>query len=126
MTYIQILTLIKNNMHNGEVIELAVRRDNISISELSRKLKVSRKSIYNWFKKENLSIEIINKIGDILNHDFMKELPEKYDQLNIELNKLKNEKESNANLDPNLAHYWKTKYINLLENYTNLLIKSRS
>lgn len=112
-------------MHNGEIIELAVRRDKISISELSRKLKVSRKSIYNWFKKENLSLEVINKIGDILNHDFMKDLPEKYDELNVELKKLKHD-ETNEEFDPNLALYWKTKYINLLENYTNLLIKNRS
>jgi predicted transcriptional regulator len=113
-------------MHDGEIIELAVRRDKISISELSRKLKVSRKSIYNWFKKENLSLEVINKIGDVLNHDFMKDLPEKYDELNIELRKLKNESMPNLGYDPNLALYWKTKYINLLEDYTNLLIKNRS
>ena len=113
-------------MHNGEIIELAVRRDKISISELSRKLKVSRKSIYNWFKKENLSLEVINKIGDILNHDFMKDLPEKYDELNVELKKLKHDNEINEEFDPSLVLYWKTKYINLLENYTNLLIKNRS
>ncbi len=110
-------------MHNGEVIELVVRRDKISISELSRKLKVSRKSIYNWFKKENLSLEIINKIGDALGHDFMKELPEKYDQLNVELNKHKDENDLGESFNHNLTQYWKTKYINLLENYTNLLIK---
>jgi len=113
-------------MHDGEIIELAVRRDKISISELSRKLKVSRKSIYNWFKKENLSLEVINKIGDVLNHDFMKDLPGKYDELNIELGKMKNENTSNIEYDPNLALYWKTKYINLLEDYTNLLIRNRS
>ena len=111
-------------MHNGEIIELAGRRDKISISELSRKLKVSRKSIYNWFKKENLSLELINKIGDVLNHDFMKELPEKYEDLNVELSKLKHGNDLNENFNPNLAHYWKTKYINLLENYTNLLVDS--
>ena len=113
-------------MHDGEIIELAVRRDKISISELSRKLKVSRKSIYNWFRKKNLSLEVITKIGDVLNHDFMKELPEKYDELNVELRKLKNENMAKLDNDPNLSHYWKTKYINLLEDYTNLLLKNRS
>jgi len=113
-------------MHNGEIIELVIRRDKISISELSRKLKVSRKSIYNWFKKEHLSIEVINRIGEVLNHDFTKELPEKYEELNLELNKLKQESESFDGFDENLTHYWKTKYINLLESYTSLLIKKRS
>lgn len=113
-------------MHNGEIIELVVRRDKISISELSRKLKVSRKSIYNWFKKENLSIEIINKIGDILNHDFIHELPDKYQELNMELKVVKKENELDLDFNKNLENYWKSKYINLLENYTSLLIKNRS
>ncbi|WP_432714760.1 helix-turn-helix domain-containing protein [Pedobacter sp.] len=113
-------------MHNGEIIELAIRRHKISISELSRKLKVSRKSIYNWFKKENLSLDVINKIGDVLDHDFIKDLPEKFDELTSELKKLKRENHVREEYDPNLAQYWKNKYINLLENYTNLLIKNRA
>lgn len=112
-------------MHNGEIIELIVRRNKISISELSRKLNVSRKSIYNWFKKENLSIEVINKIGEILNHNFVNELPEKYEELHKEFKKLKLDKTAQPNPEADLALYWKTKYINLLENYTNLLIKER-
>ncbi|MBG6233925.1 transcriptional regulator with XRE-family HTH domain [Pedobacter sp. CAN_A7] len=113
-------------MHNGEIIELVVRRDKISISELSRKLKVSRKSIYNWFKKENLSLDVINRIGEVLNHDFTTELPEKYEELNVELKKLRQDSDTIDGFDPNVAHYWKTKYINLLESYTGLLIKNRS
>jgi transcriptional regulator with XRE-family HTH domain len=113
-------------MHNGEIIELVIRRDKISISELSRKLKVSRKSIYNWFKKENLSIEIINRIGEVLNHDFTNELPEKYEELNVELKKLKQDSDVIDGHDENLTHYWKKKYINLLESYTSLLIRNRS
>ena len=111
-------------MHNGEIIELIVRRNKVSISELSRRLKVSRKSIYNWFKKENLSIEVINKIGDILGHDFVQEFPEKFEILNMELKRLKKDA-PHVSPDSELALYWKTKYINLLENYTNLLIKDR-
>jgi predicted transcriptional regulator len=113
-------------MHNGEIIELVVRRDKISISELSRKLKVSRKSIYNWFKKENLSLEVINRIGEVLNHDFTAELPEKYEELNVELKNLKQDNDTMDGFDVNVANYWKTKYINLLESYTSLLLKNRS
>ena len=113
-------------MHNGEIIELVVRRDKVSISELSRKLKVSRKSIYNWFKKENLSLEVINRIGEVLNHDFTMELPEKYQDLDVELKHLKQDSDAIDGYDVNVAHYWKTKYINLLESYTGLLLKNRS
>lgn len=110
-------------MHNGEIVELIVRRNKISISELSRKLDVSRKSIYNWFKKEDLSIEVINRIGEILNHNFVNELPEKYEELHKQLKKLKSDKSTSP--DPDLALYWKNKYINLLESYTNVLMKER-
>lgn len=112
-------------MHNGEIVELIVRKNKMSISELSRKLKVSRKSVYNWFRKEDLSIEVINRVGQILNHSFVNELPEKYEAYQKQSRKAKSLRHEIENTDDDLAFYWKNKYINLLETYTNLLIKGR-
>ncbi len=117
--------LIINDMHNGETVELVVRRDNISISELSRRLNVSRRSVYNWFAQENLSFEIICRIGEILNHDFSKEFPTLFNdsddriiQHNFRDASYKDESTLNS------SQYWRDKYINLLEKHNDFLSRS--
>nr|WP_199079272.1 helix-turn-helix domain-containing protein [Pedobacter sp. ASV19] len=112
-------------MHNGEIIELIIRRDRMNISELSRKLNVSRKSIYNWFKQEHLSIEIITKLGNLLHHDFVYDFPEKYEELHHHLTNAKEAAEHVNGTDVNSAEYWRNKYIKLLEIYTGMLIKKQ-
>ena len=64
------------SLHSGEIVELAVRRKGICISELSRRMHVNRRSIYNWFQQKNLPPPNIRKIGLVIRHDFSKEFPE--------------------------------------------------
>jgi len=112
-------------MHNGETVELVVRRDNISISELSRRLNVSRRSIYNWFSQENLSFEIICKIGDVLNHDFSSDFPEmSRTEKHVHLKYFKESYSSNEFAEESVQ-YWKDKYINLLEKHNDYLRRSK-
>lgn len=98
--------------HNGEIVEKIVRRSGMSLSEVARKAKVNRRSIYNWFQQPRLNVEIIKKIGCILNHDFSSEFPE--------YSLLKRSHEYDAKPEPDLS-YWKNKYIDLLEKYNKLL-----
>ncbi|WP_242691555.1 HTH domain-containing protein [Desertivirga arenae] len=108
-------------MHYGETVELVVRRDNISISELSRRLNVSRRSIYNWFSQENLNFEIICKIGDVLSHDFSVEFPELFTK-HHRLGQVKYFNDSRmSDFAEDSVQYWKDKYINLLEKHNDYL-----
>ena len=109
-------------MHNGETVELVVRRDNISITELSRRLNVSRRSIYNWFTQENLSAEIICKIGEALSHDFSVEFPDLFNELNNRNNlySFRSRLLRDDGLE-NSVQYWRDKYINLLEKHNDYL-----
>ena len=101
--------------HSGLIVEKAVRRSGISITELARRLKVDRKSIYNWFHQENLNLEIIARIGYCMNYDFSKDFPDcSFDEL------LDIYREPIPVSIENLS-YWKTKYVDLLEKYNNLL-----
>ena len=102
-------------MHNGETVELVVRRDNISITELSRRLNVSRRSIYNWFTQENLSAEIICKIGEALSHDFSVEFPDRNNLYSFRSRLLRDDGLENS------VQYWRDKYINLLEKHNDYL-----
>lgn len=106
-------------MNNGEIVEHVIRRNNISISELSRRLRVSRRSIYNWFTQKNLSYDIILQIGEVLDYDFSSDFPDKLNgrksnssqvyQGDFQMNDLQNS-----------ANYWRNKYINLLEKYNEV------
>jgi predicted transcriptional regulator len=107
-------------MQNGEIVELVIRRNHISISELSRKLKVSRRSIYNWFTQESLSREIIYKIGEVLNHDFSAEFPDMFDRATVLSNQRRITEADSEELES--VNYWRNKYINLLEKHNDFLI----
>ena len=113
------------NLNAGQVIEHVVREDHVGISELSRKLHVSRRTIYNWFNQKTLSYEIIYKIGKAIKHDFSKEFPENF---MIDMQESRLNKDSLIDGDDNTdgayadsVNYWMNKYILLLEKYNELL-----
>ncbi|MNK09448.1 hypothetical protein D3C87_274090 [compost metagenome] len=111
------------DLNVGKVIERAVRRDHMGISALSRKLHVSRRTIYNWFDQESLSFEIICKIGNAIKYDFSKEFPDDFarvdDEITSNVNHFKNGDDNTA--DSFSVNYWMNKYIKLLEKYNELL-----
>ncbi len=107
-------------MNKGEIVELVIRRNNLSISELSRRLHVSRRSIYNWFEQSDLSLDVICKIGEVLNHDFSLDFPDLFN-----MNKLKFLDNLNQDfqeeINQNSVNYWRNKYISLLEKHNEIL-----
>lgn len=106
--------------NKGDVIERVVRKK-IGISELSRKLQVSRTAIYNWFESGQINLDTICKIGEAIDHDFTKEFPEEFanaqhSAANSGTTPAENKDEANS------VDYWINKYINLLEQYNDLLL----
>src|SRR4051812_28015958 len=101
-------------LHAGEIVELAVRRKGVSISELSRRMHVNRRSIYNWFEQKTLKIETICEIGYIIGYDFSQDFPEDFSQQGFAImeNILEESKKNNFD-SSNSVHFWMTKYITL-------------
>jgi hypothetical protein len=106
-------------MNNGEIVEHVIRRNNISISELSRRLRVSRRSIYNWFTQKNLSFDIILQIGEVLDYDFSSDFPDKLNGRKPNPTQVY-QGDFQTNDFQNSANYWRNKYINLLEKYNEV------
>ncbi len=111
-------------LNAGEIVEHAVRRQNVNISELSRRMKVNRRTLYNWFQQKSLNADVICGIGEVINYDFSKDFNE---ELEINKNKLKTKERL---LSPKFikeyggqesVYYWMEKYISLLEDYKKLL-----
>ncbi|WP_449436902.1 hypothetical protein [Pedobacter steynii] len=43
----------------GEILERAVLRQEISISELSKRMNVSKRTLYNWFGQRTLDKRVL-------------------------------------------------------------------
>lgn len=110
----------------GKILERAVRRQEISISELCRKLNISRRTLYNWFERQTLNPVIVSNVGRVIGHDFAKELG---DDFNRDNHQAFNGYLKYPQLSENYVstqeeeHYWMQKYIQLLEDYNQLLQK---
>jgi len=110
--------------HNaGEIVELAVRRQNVNISELSRRLHVNRRTLYNWFRQKKLHTDVIFEIGKVINYDFSHDFEGELSGFGFQedLTVLKNDIQSDH---PGSVYYWMEKYIALLEDYKKLVRKS--
>ena len=119
----KLIISMTTQVKHGEVLERIVRRDSMGISELSRKLNVSRRTIYNWFNKERLSYEVIWQVGDLLGQDLSPCFPDIFQHGNLDsqdsqaLNR-------QSNKEPDSVYFWMNKYIQLLEKYNDLLSSS--
>jgi hypothetical protein len=108
--------------HHGQVVEKVIRRDGHSISDISRLMKVNRRSVYNWFNQPNLRPEIIYRIGCIIKYDFSVELPHifKSEDFIFETEKPRLSETFQVQIAAKDDVYWKKKYAELLKSY-NLL-----
>lgn len=111
----------KSSKNMGVTLEKVIRRNRMSISELSRNLDVSRRTIYNWFESETLSFEILNKIGFVIGHDFSGEFPEEFANRNNAIKDHIRDAVATADTPANPVYYWMDRYIKLLEKYTEVL-----
>lgn len=110
-------------LNNGQVLERVVRRDRMGISELSRKLNVSRRTIYNWFDQKTLNYEIICKVGTVIGYDFSIDLPEVFAGIGVNYqNQLGMQSLEYKKASAISVYFWMNKYISLLEKYNEILI----
>lgn len=107
-------------LNYGSILEKAVRKDCMGISEIARKLQVSRRTLYNWFESENIDLKIFYKVGLITGYDFSTEIPgfeEGKKRFAFNLPKELSALDDNANT----VFYWMERYIQLLEKYNSIL-----
>lgn len=117
----------QHNFHYGHAVEKVIRRNSIGISEIARRMGVSRKSIYNWFESEKITVEIIKRIGCVIDHDFSKEFPDDM-KFYTEWNQTNMQDRHNFGEEKNIdsVYYWMDRYIKLLENFNAILGRENS
>jgi transcriptional regulator with XRE-family HTH domain len=100
-----------SDIHMGELLEKAVRRKGLNLTELASALNITRRTLYNWFKQELIDKATMERISDIIQFEF---------------NSTSSTPMVTQNLMPNQViikdeSYWQDKYIDLLERYSKLL-----
>jgi len=113
-------------IHRGEIVEEAIKESGISKTLIAKRLNIARNTLNNRLDEMNLDWEFIIEVGRVIREDIIntrfsdktastvKQAREKYittnEDDNTELEKCRDE------LDK-----YKTRYINLLEDYNRLL-----
>jgi transcriptional regulator with XRE-family HTH domain len=117
-----VVSSLSCDINCGQIVEKVVKLDRMSISEISRKLNVSRRTLYNWFETKNLSADIIEKIGLVIGHDFSEEFPDMFEEnKNLRESDFNNTNQQTKENISDPIYYWMDKYIKLLERFNEVL-----
>ena len=57
-------------LHQGEILQEAIKNSGISITRIVEELGITRPTIYRKFKDETLDAKFVNNVGQIIGHDF--------------------------------------------------------
>lgn len=72
-SYIYILPhslLSLHMLHQGEILQEAIKNSGISITRIVDELGITRPTIYRKFKDETLDYNFVKRVGEIIAHDF--------------------------------------------------------
>jgi predicted DNA-binding transcriptional regulator AlpA len=104
--------------HDGETLEKEVRDSKLTITEVTRRLKVNRKTIYNWYTKDELPSSIALKVGEVIEVDLVKKYPLQFsDDKPYHVGA----KKKTNTVNESDVIYWKDKYYAELEKNNQLL-----
>ncbi len=64
---------MKTPTNRGGALEAAVRKKGYPVSHLAERLGVSRSTLYQYFKKEDLDIETVDRAAKVIGWDYVRE-----------------------------------------------------
>lgn len=114
--FFNLLKTKEKNIHRGEILEEAVRRSPLKITQLVKRMGISRSSYYNHIADPHLPFETLEQYGKVLQYDFTQDFPS--------MARYAFEEEVAPYGEPSTLEeavqqrdYWKNKYLVLLEEY---------
>ncbi len=100
-----------DNTHRGKVIQDAVKKSGYKIIEITKKLGISRNTLYYKFSNAKVDYDFIIRLGHVINHDFSISFPE--------INFNRNPKATKT-IEAKKVYEQKLKLSNLEKKYDNL------
>lgn len=65
-----------DKLNRGEIVEKRVKEFGISNTKLAERMGYTRQAITDWFKKEDLAFDTIQRVGQVIRYDFSQDIPE--------------------------------------------------
>ena len=116
-------TLLKTkgkHIHRGEVLQAAVKKNKLKVTQVAKKVGISRGTFYNHIIDPHLPFDILERYGKALGYDFTADIPE--------MTKYTLEEPAEIYGQPSTIEeailqrdYWKDKYIALLEKHQRMI-----
>jgi hypothetical protein len=75
VNFFTFLTTKKRNIHRGELLASVVVANNVNVTQLCKRMGISRGTYYNHISKPDLSIELLEDYGKLIRYDFTQDLP---------------------------------------------------
>lgn len=120
-------TLLKTkgrHTHRGTLLENAVKESSINITQMVKRMGISRSSYYYHTKDPDLSYETLAEYGKVIKHDFSQDLPEmkKYvlEESEVPYGTPKNIEEALEQRD-----YWRERYYKKAEEFNKLVLEMK-
>lgn len=102
---------MKQEVFVGKIVEKALKNSGVTLAALSKKMGVTRPTIYKLFEKKVVRPDTLAKIGSIINYDFSSYIDAQLLSKTVKMPKT----------EPEEVLYWRNKYIELLEEYNKVL-----
>lgn len=114
-------------INRGQILEKVLRKwcdeNGAPMTFVAKRAGYDRSTIYRHFKEKELDYGIIRQYGRVIRHDFSKEFPEMRES---EYNNILPDAPYSAITNEeaiNQIEYWRNKYIALLEQYNEIIVK---
>ena len=101
-------------IHQGEHIRRVINESGVSITSLCKKIKKSRRWIYDIMQQPQVSVDVLIQLGDALHYNCIADFPQ-YVKFKHQLSS------SHHRLEEEDVNYWREKFYTVLEQYSNLL-----
>jgi hypothetical protein len=107
--------------HRGEIVNEKVQKSGMKLKTITEGMDISRPTWYSWMDDPNLGYDKILAIGKIINYDFSQDFPDLAPQA---IAKEPDADYKKTTLPECLRERdeWKDIYINLLEQYNQVLM----
>jgi len=106
------------------LLKAAVEDSPISVTELTRRMGISRGTYYNHIEDAELSFDLLERYGRFLRHDFTQDLPSmkkySFEEPEAPYNTPSTMQEAIEQRD-----HWREKYYKLLEQFNQLLLQQK-
>lgn len=112
------LSTKKKNIHRGELLESVVVANNINVTQLCRRMNISRGTYYNHTSRPDLSFELLQEYGKHIRYDFTHDIPGMRSYIIEEPESPYGEPRTMKEALEQ-RNYWRDKYYKLLEKMAN-------